>query len=236
MIEPDLINHVYKNDGNEPLIGLMDIQSPEILDVGCGAGDNAALVSTRFPGSKVDGITHSRAEADSATAHMRDCWVFDIEGEWPEALKSRKYDALLFSHVLEHLREPAAIVAAYCSLLKENGIVLIAVPNILSWRLRLRFLRGDFTYEESGPLDSTHLRFFTFHSADRFLLARSGNLRLELKIAHGSFPLWWGRRYVLSDRLCASIDRWACRHWPNLFADQVLMKAAMRGIANPAPR
>jgi SAM-dependent methyltransferase len=236
LIEPDLINHVYKNDGNEPLIALVDIQSPEILDVGCGAGDNAALLSTRFPGSKVDGITHSRAEADRAIAHMRDCWVFDIEGEWPGALKSRKYDALLFSHVLEHLREPAAIVAAYSSLLKENGIVLIAVPNILSWRLRLRFLRGDFTYEETGPLDSTHLRFFTFDSADRFLLARSGILRLESKIAHGSFPLWWGRRYLLPGRVCESIDRWACRHWPNLFADQVLLKAALRSIADPAPR
>ena len=225
--EPDLITHFYENDGNDPLIGLMDIPCAEILDVGCGAGDNAALLSARFPGSKVDGITHSRAEADHAIAHMRDCWVFDIESEWPSALKSRKYDALVFSHVLEHLREPAAIVAAYCSLLRETGIVLIAVPNILSWRMRLRFLRGDFTYEETGPLDSTHLRFFTFDSSDRFLLARTGNLRLESKIAHGSFPLWWARRYLLPEPICASIDRWACRHWPNLFADQVLLRAAM---------
>jgi trans-aconitate methyltransferase len=33
----------------------MDIHSPEILDAGCGAGDNTALLSTRFPGSRVDG-------------------------------------------------------------------------------------------------------------------------------------------------------------------------------------
>lgn len=220
------MDRVYTNSGNSPLIALLKGGCAQILDVGCGAGDNAALIRRRLPSCRVDGITHSYAEAELARAHMRNCWVLDIEGEIPEVIRSNSYDALIFSHVLEHLRDPARIVASYSSLLSGAGVVLIAVPNIVSWRMRVQILGGDFTYTDMGPLDSTHLRFFTFHTADKFLLAASPSLEIRSKIAHGSFPLWWLRRHVLPSTLCDRIDAIACRAWPNLFGEQVILEVA----------
>jgi hypothetical protein len=127
--------------------------------------------------------------------------------------------------VLEHLRDPAAVLAHFTLLLRKDGEILIAVPNVLSWRNRLQFLGGDFEYESEGALDDTHLRFFTYFTADKFLLSKSPCLELAHKTVSGSVPLWWLRRYVFPRRLTEYFDRWGCRHLPNLFGGQVLIRA-----------
>ena len=156
---------------------------------------------------------------------MEQVWVFNIESEFPTYLKDRHFDVLIFSHVLEHLREPDAVLAQFSQLLNPGGGVLIAVPNILSWRQRIRFLFGDFEYESAGVMDNTHLRFFTFLTADKYLLNKSLDLSLLSKEVTGSVPLWWLRRYFLPKAWSDTIDEWGCRHWPNLFGDQILIKA-----------
>jgi 2-polyprenyl-3-methyl-5-hydroxy-6-metoxy-1,4-benzoquinol methylase len=156
---------------------------------------------------------------------MAECWVSDIEREMPDPLSSMCFDAIILSHVLEHLRDPAEILRRFCGLLRPGGSVLIAVPNTLSWSTRWRFVRGDFEYGADGTLDDTHLRFFTFLTADRYLLAKSAELKLVSKTVTGSVPLWWLRRYILPASWSARLDQIGCRLWPNLFGDQVLMKA-----------
>ena len=106
--------------------------------------------------------------------------------------------------------------------------MLIAVPNVLSWRMRLQFLQGNFEYESTGVLDDTHLRFFTYFTADQYLLAKSPDLQVSTKTVSGSVPLWWLRRHILPQRWSERIDQWGCRHWPNLFGSQVLIKVMKR--------
>jgi 2-polyprenyl-3-methyl-5-hydroxy-6-metoxy-1,4-benzoquinol methylase len=223
---PPEAGRVYANAGNPALLALLDPSARRVLDVGCGAGDNAARLRAR--GCEVHGITHSLAEAALASPHLAQSWVFDIERAWPAELELERFDALLFSHVLEHLREPSQVLARFCRLLRSGGSVLIAVPNVLGWRQRLSFLAGRFEYTQSGVLDSTHLRFFTFDSADSLLLADAPELRLELKRVTGSVPLWWLRRRLLSPALSAAIDRLGCRLRPNLFGAEILLKASKR--------
>lgn len=221
-------DRVYSNKGNPPLIDLLGKGCNRLLDIGCGAGDNAALIKSRYPECDVFGITHSAVEADLARKHMAQCWVFDIEDKLPDDLAHQSFDVLIFSHVLEHLRDPAVVLARFSRLLRSGGQVLIAVPNVLSWRMRLQFLRGNFEYESAGELDDTHLRFFTYFTADQYLLSKSPDLKVTCKTASGSVPLWWLRRYVFPRRWAVYIDQWGCRHWPNLFGGQVLIKAVKR--------
>lgn len=219
---------VYSNKGNIPLIDLLDKGFNRILDVGCGAGDNAAMIQCRFPECDVFGITYSAVEADIAKNQMKQCWVFDIESELPADLEHQSFDVLIFSHVLEHLRDPAVVLSRFARLLRSGGTVLIAVPNILSWRMRIQFLRGNFEYESAGELDDTHLRFFTYFTADQYLLSKSPDLEVTCKATSGSVPLWWLRRYIIPQRWCEYIDQLSCRYWPNLFGGQVLIKAVKR--------
>lgn len=218
-------DRIYSNEGNEPLTSLLNVDCVRLLDVGCGAGDNAALLKALYPGCTIYGITHSRAEQEIAERNMDVCWVFDIEAEFPSYAKSEAFDALIFSHVLEHLREPEVVLERFTELLNPGGIVLIAVPNILSWRQRIKFFFGHFKYESVGVMDDTHLRFFTYFTADTFILARSPSLHLISKTVTGSVPLWWLRRYILPRSWSNAVDTWGCRRWPNLFGTQILIKA-----------
>lgn len=217
---------IYSNTGNLALLRMIEVESGMVLDVGCGAGDNARLIRKMHPQIEVVGITHSPEEAAIANTVMKSCWVADIERDIPGSRGwEGRFDILLFSHVLEHLREPAELVARLMPLLRPGGQVLIAVPNILSWRMRLQFLAGNFEYESAGVLDDTHLRFFTFYTARKYLLARTPSLTVLREEVEGSIPLWWLRRTLLPTRLTAKIDRWGCRRWPNLFGGQVLISA-----------
>jgi 2-polyprenyl-3-methyl-5-hydroxy-6-metoxy-1,4-benzoquinol methylase len=216
---------VYRNQGNAPLLAMLDHNPEVILDVGCGAGDNGRLLRSMYPQCRIHGITHSSSEAAIARQWMTKCWIFDIEGSIPDELRSLRFDAIIFSHVLEHLRDPAAALRDFSAMLVPGGRAVIAVPNTLSWPTRWRFLRGRFEYTANGVLDETHLRFFTYLTADRYLLSKAPTLQLASKGATGNVPLWWLRRYVLPRSWSRAIDVLGCRLWPNLFGDQVLLKA-----------
>jgi len=196
-----------------------------VLDIGCGAGNNAALIRSMNTACDIFGITYSASEAALAQKHMTKCWVADIEGKLPDDLINQSFDVLILSHVLEHLRDPAAVLACYSRLLRRGGQVVIAVPNILSWKMRLQFLLGDFQYQSSGVLDDTHLRYFTYFTADEYLLSKSTDLAVTHKTVTGSVPLWLLRRYVFSQQWSKHMDQWGCRHWPNLFGGQILIRA-----------
>lgn len=227
-VRPQKEDRIYANAGNVPLIDLIGERCNRLLDVGCGAGNNAALVKARYPACEIYGITHSPVEAEIASAYLTRCHVFDIEGALASDLADRSFDVLIFSHVLEHLRDPAVVLARFARLLKSGGQLLIAVPNILSWRMRVQFLLGRFEYESAGPLDDTHLRFFTFFTADQYLVSNISDLKVTSKTVSGSVPLWWLRRHVLPPAWSAYLDQWGCRHWPNLFGSQVLITARRR--------
>jgi 2-polyprenyl-3-methyl-5-hydroxy-6-metoxy-1,4-benzoquinol methylase len=219
---------VYDNPANPALCALLGSGARRVLDVGCGAGQNAAWLRHEHPGVAIVGITRSAAEAEQARRHLDRCWVLDLEEEFPAELEAETFDAILCSHVLEHLREPSLTLARLARRLAPGGCVLIAVPNVLGWRQRLAFLRGRFEYTEDGVLDSTHLRFFTYHTAGRYLLADAPDLRLEETHVTGSVPLWGLRRHVLPVAWSAGIDALGCRLRPNLFGTQVLLKASKR--------
>ena len=216
---------IYTNDGNPALIKLLDRDCRRVLDIGCGAGDGAALVKRWSPECRVFGITRTPREATLAMAHMEQCWVFDIESELPAELAGQSFDALIFSHVLEHLIEPGAALARLADLLRPGGQFLIAVPNVVFWRRRVKFLLGRFDYEATGVgQDDTHLRFFTYFTSDRHLLSLAPQLRIRFKGVAGSVPLWCLRRHVLPRAWCDRIDAWGSLRWPNLFGNQILIE------------
>jgi trans-aconitate methyltransferase len=205
---PPVVDRIYSNQGNPPLIELLGKGCNRLLDIGCGAGDNAALITSKYRECDVFGITHSDAEVEIAKGRMKQCFAFDIESDIPPDLAQQSFDVLMFSHVLEHLKNPSEVLGKFLRLLNSGGQVLIAVPNILSWRMRLQFLRGDFEYRSAGELDDTHLRFFTYFTAAQYFLPMAHDLEVTHKTTGCSVPVWWLRRYALPQAWGECIHQW----------------------------
>lgn len=71
------------------------------------------------------------------------------------------YDVVLCGDVLEHLRDASVAVRALSAKLRSGGTLIASVPNVAHHELRLQLLRGRFDYTDIGPMDRTHLHFFT---------------------------------------------------------------------------
>jgi 2-polyprenyl-3-methyl-5-hydroxy-6-metoxy-1,4-benzoquinol methylase len=210
---------IYRNAGNAPLLALVPDGKLKILDVGCGAGDNARILQAR--GCTVYGLTLSDEEARLARPFCKDVFVKNAEFEELD-LPDKSLDLIICSHVLEHMIQPAATLTRLCRYLRDGGQVLIAVPNMAHWRLRVRFLRGDWHREPQGMMDRTHLQFFSFTTG--ITLLNETPLTLEKHVAGDlSIPLWPLRR--LFPGLCARLDTLIGRHWPNLYCTQTLLLA-----------
>jgi len=83
---------------------------------------------------------------------------------WMNKFAHIKFDYLLFSDVLEHLYAPENILRHASSLLKDDGRVLISVPNIGHNSIIINLLQNKFEYKNTGLLDNSHIRFFTYYS------------------------------------------------------------------------
>lgn len=207
----DCATRVYRNAGNLPLLRSLKLDPPgEALDCGCGAGDNARALQSA--GWRITGITISPAEAVQAREACQSVHVADLEQGIPAAIHG-PFDLILFSHVLEHLRDPGPALRDAQKLLSASGLIAVALPNVLYWRQRLAFMMGRFQYEDAGIMDRTHLRFYTFATGKEML--ESHGLLVTNAIVDGGFPSRYLRR--AAPAWSARLDRLAARLMPNLF-------------------
>src|SRR6185369_625943 len=79
------------------------------------------------------------------------------------------FDHIIFADVLEHLRDPWKALNKAKDLLKEDGSILISIPNIGHNSVIIDLINGKFNYRETGLLDNTHLRFFTRESLTKMV-------------------------------------------------------------------
>lgn len=206
---------VYQNEGNPALLALLPKDARRVLDVGCGAGDNAKILHER--GCEVVGLTLSEAEAAVARAYCDTVLVANVETDDLE-LPPGSFDVLLLSHVLEHTVHPTHALTRLAGYLKAGGTALVAVPNMANYRLRLRFLRGDWRRDDGGAMDRTHLHFWSYHTIDEAF--RGTPLHIVAKVpGDPAVPLWPLRR-LLPHAVLRGPDHWGGRLWPNLLLDK----------------
>ena len=145
--------------------------------------------------------------------------VESAELPWPPGA----FDAIICADVLEHLRDPCGALRRLRSLLAPAGWMIVSVPNVAHWSVRLRLLAGRFDYQPSGVLDEGHLRFFTRGTA-RQLMSQAG-LTVEweavtpLPIAHWINGSPWSPLL----RAVEYLDWTLARMRPGLFAYQLVL-------------
>ncbi len=137
----------------------------KILDVGTASGYLGRIWTAR--GHSVTVIEFDAATAERARGYYDAFQVADLETfAFPYR---REFDYIVFADVLEHLRDPVAVLRKCLPALKDGGRIIISVPNVANWIIRLSLLFGRFDYMERGILDRTHLRFFTLRSLKKLM-------------------------------------------------------------------
>ena len=140
----------------------------KILDLGCSAGRLAETL--RVIGHRVVGVDN--VELPGVHARVDSFLIADLDRGIPREVGDG-YDVVLCADVIEHTRDPQALLQDARSRLRPGGVLLASVPNFAHWYPRTRAGLGAFDYDQRGILDSTHLRFFTRRSFTR-LCQRAG--------------------------------------------------------------
>jgi 2-polyprenyl-3-methyl-5-hydroxy-6-metoxy-1,4-benzoquinol methylase len=216
----------------------------QVLDVGCGRGVLGKAI--RDLGGEVWGI--ERNTEACAMAHKRLDRVIDADLLDEEMvhlhLGSQRFDAIVFSDVLEHLYDPLGVVRQYAAYLRPGGRMFVSVPNAVVWTNRLLFLCGWVEYTNSGVMDRTHIRFFTFRSSKR--LIRQSGLRLDRvsstpHLVRAMLPLLKkfvnagptdpnvlldSRPYQLYMKWVYPVERVVAAVWPGLLAFRIILVAS----------
>jgi SAM-dependent methyltransferase len=224
-----------------------------VLDVGCGSGVHGAELF-RLHGHQVVGVDHSEASIAKATARLAEAYVADVTRPDLYPFQGRRlFDVVLFSDMLEHLADPLDVLMRHYQLLAPGGQILISLPNVAIWDVRLALLLGQFEYGDTGTLDRTHLRFFTRRSFRRFLgeaglvVSRNritpGILRplvplIKRIYAKGSGNIEQGDSSSIMDsrpyrsymRWLYPLERQICGLWPGLLAFQFVILGRPRRV------
>jgi SAM-dependent methyltransferase len=142
------------------VVGLVEPGS-RVLEFGCATGYMSQALRDRL-GASVVGVELDAEAARLAAVQCDRVLVGDAEELDLEAeLGGERFDAILFADVLEHLRDPAALLRRVRPFVGDGGVVIASIPNIAHASVRLALLGGSFRYREQGLLDEGHLRFFT---------------------------------------------------------------------------
>lgn len=186
-----------------------------VLDVGCATGFMGKYL-IREKKCRVYGIEKNIDEAKVAEKRLTGVILADIEQEGVEndilkLVKNKKFDVILATSIVEHLRDSSIFLNNCKKLLKPNGIIIASTPNIAHWSIRMSLLKGNFDYKEYGILDNTHLHFFTIKTF-RQLFEKNKYVIRELLIdsVGGGYP-----------RISRLLAKW----FPAIFAYQILIIA-----------
>jgi len=147
------------------------------LEIGCGEGNFSHLVKNTYS-AEVWGIEANDKAASIARGKIDHLVSGTIE-ENISRLPDSFFDCIVMNDVIEHLVSPWDVLEQLKGKLDNNGVIVLSIPNFRFWKnLREIVVHGEWNYVESGILDRTHLRFFTYKS----ILKMMRELRFEVVV------------------------------------------------------
>lgn len=126
-----------------------------VLDIGCAAGMSLrpfALAGWRAlgldPGSDWVGYGRREFGLDLRTDFYTD-----------RSLPGQRFDLILYSHVIEHVMDPAPVLAAIRNHLSDDGYLFVGTPNVLAPKRKLY----------PGLFGGDHVRLFSARTLEAYL-------------------------------------------------------------------
>jgi O-antigen biosynthesis protein len=145
----------------------------KLLDVGCSKG----YIGQHLDHDKFElfGVESAPEDAAAAKKFYKEVRVLDAD-KMQFGYGKKQFDVIIVASVIEHLKNPWAMMEYINSLLKDDGLLVLSTSNVGNIYSRLKLLFGNFDYEDKGIFDKTHLRFFTLKTFRK--LAKEANFMI----------------------------------------------------------
>ena len=181
LLGDEIVDRILHEPAN-PLRQIAEIISrfdgiPKVLDIGAGNGLLPMLLTSRAPQAIIDGIEPNSFAADIASQHYRNFYTGHAR-EFLKVIENDHYDFIVLADVIEHMEDPLSFLKDLNSHVSSSASVIISVPNVAFGAVRIGLMNGQFRYVDSGLLERTHLRFFTYETLIE-LVRKSGFCALE---------------------------------------------------------
>ena len=169
----------------------------------------------------MDGTSISPNELNQAKQFLRKGYLFNLENGLPPGIEIDTYDYIICSHILEHIAYPEKLLSDIKEVLKKNGFLIVALPNLFHYKSRIQLLRGNFPYADTGIWDYTHVRWYTFESALEML---SKNFEVDTATVTGELPLNSIFKKILPTLLSRSVYKNLIKISRGMFGYQLLFR------------
>lgn len=144
-------------------------ESSRVLEFGPANGRLTRYLKEN-KGCVIDIVEIDEESGEEASEYAKKALIGNEKGDiekyyWLDI--EEKYDFIIFADVLEHLVNPWEVLKRCKKVIHQNGKILVSVPNVAHNSIIIDLMNDRFTYNPTGLLDNTHLRFFTRESFER---------------------------------------------------------------------
>ena len=196
-----LYSHQGKNKATRFKI-VLDLLKKEIkgksklrlLDI--GSRDGYLLEKAKELGFEAEGLDISKKWAEFCKKRGFKVVVANLEKKMP--FKDSYFDAVTILYVIEHVADSEFVIKEVIRVLKKDGILVIATPNLASLGSRLRSLFGRYPLQMAPAFNwqfGDHVRLFTIPVLKKIL--ERNNSKVEVIVGNKIFfnPNNWDKGF-----------------------------------------
>ena len=145
------------------LLSLVEGSPKRVLELGCGHGQTLSFLKRERCAQFVVGV--ELVPEVAAIARRRPELDLILTGDIEQIsldLPVTRFDLVIASHVLEHVKDPWSVTRQLAALMSPEGQFIGSLPNVRNAKVSLPLvLFGKLEYTQDGVLDWTHTKFFT---------------------------------------------------------------------------
>jgi len=143
-----------------------------ILDVGCGSGTFTREIARKLPKARIVGADISKAVIGFASETTKKEGLknltFVVSGI--ESIKAKgKFDVIIVSHLIEHLKNPLQALREVKKKLNKNGALFITTPNYISLWPLAEIVFDKAMAKKGYSLEEQHISRFDYWSIRRII-------------------------------------------------------------------
>lgn len=178
------LKELILNNGVKQKFFLSFQKESRVLELGCGIGRNAMFIKNYYNNIEYHGVDILNKEKVDEYIDYKNCNLENNKLPYED----NYFDKIIFTHVIEHLKDPLSLGSEINRVLKSGGKIYVEAPN---WSSILVPSFG-FHREQHNPFnfydDPTHIKPWTKHGIYEFL---SDNC--DLKVAKVGIVRNWIR-------------------------------------------